>query len=262
MSEKKIRGSIVCHRRDCYGEIFIADDRSTRSLYFGDGILQSSIRTDQPGTIIEDYNHAMMSALVFKPDPQAILLIGLGGCSLVHFLLAAFPGCVVDVVEIRQQVIELAYDFFLLPKENANLRIFHAAGQDFIMQQGESCRDYDLIIIDAFDDNGPAVVLSEKPFLFACRQRLNEDGVCVLNLWNRPKDNFPVLYAAIQEAFEGNTLRLLPADRYWNAIAFGFIRPLRSGDLPAFRQMAGKLQKTYNINFPKYLKYLCWHNFT
>jgi spermidine synthase len=262
MTARKIEGTIVCHRRDEYGEIIVADEGAKRSLYFGEGILQSSIRLDQPGRLIGDYSQAMICGLIFKHDPRSVLLVGLGGCSLVHFLLRAFPDCAVDVVEIRQQVIELAYDFFLLPKKNANLRIFHAAGQDFIMQQEEGCRNYDLIIVDAFDNDGPAADLSEKPFLAACRQRLKEDGICSFNLWSRPKDNFPALYTAIEETFEGSTLKLLPDETCWNAIVFGFIRPLLSQDMAGYRQMARTLQQAYDINFTRYLSYLCWQNFS
>jgi len=262
MSERKIRGTIVCHRRDQYGEMIVADSGATRSLYFGDGILQSSIRLDQPGSIIEDYNQSIMSCLLFLKDPRSVLLIGLGGCSLVHFLLRSFPDCVVDVVEIRKQVIDLAYEYFLLPKWNPNLRIFNAAGEDFIRQQAEGNRNYDLIIVDAFDDDGPAAALSETPFLTACRQQLKEDGICVMNLWHRPKDNFPRLYAALQEAFGGNTLKLVPDERCWNAIVFGFAGSKVSSDLAAYRQASRKLQQAYNINLPKYLGYLCRQNFS
>ena len=113
-------------------------------------------------------------------------------------------------------------NIFYCRRQNQNLRIFHAAGQDFIMQQEEGCRNYDLIIVDAFDNDGPAADLSEKPFLAACRQRLKEDGICSFNLWSRPKDNFPALYTAIEEAFEGSTLKLLPDEACWNAVVFGF----------------------------------------
>jgi spermidine synthase len=259
LSERKIRGNIVCHCRDAYGEIVITDDGPTRSLYVGDGILQSSILPAQPSTLIEDYHQAMMSALLFIHAPRSVLLVGLGGCSMVHFLLTAFPSCRIDVVEIRQQVIELAYDFFLLPRENTRLNIFHTAGEE---QQDVGCSDYDLIIIDAFDNEGPASALLEMPFLTACRKRLNVDGVCTLNLWNRPKDNFPALYSSIREVFENHTLKLAPAEDYWNVIVFGFSGLPPSAELPSCRRAARRLQQAYALNFPKYLSYLCWQNFS
>jgi spermidine synthase len=262
MSERKIKGSILRHCRDEYGEIFVIENNGTRCLYFGDGILQSSIRLDQPGSIIEEYNQSIMSCLLFLRDPRSVLLIGLGGCSLVHFFLRSFPECLVDVVEIREQVIDLAYEYFLLPKQNPNLRIFHAAGQDFLMQQTEKNGDYDLIIVDAFDDDGPASALSEMSFLTACRQRLKEEGICVMNIWSRPKDNFPCFYAAFQETFGGNTLKLFPDEKCWNTVVFGFNGPAVSRDTSAYRQKARTLENIYNINFPRYLQYLCWQNFS
>ena len=130
------------------------------------------------------------------------------------------------------------------------------------MQQEEGCRNYDLIIVDAFDNDGPAADLSEKPFLAACRQRLKEDGICSFNLWSRPRDNFPALYVAIEETFEGGTLKLLPDETSWNAVVFGFKGPLPSQDMAGYRQMARTLQEAYDINFTKYLSYLCWQNFS
>ena len=260
MSERKIKGTIICHRRDEFGEMFIADDGLQRSLYFGDGILQSSIRLDQPGMLLGEYNQAIASALLFKDSPESVLLIGLGGCSLVHFLMNSLPGSTIDVVEIRQEVIRLAHDFFLLRGGSTNCKVFHATGEDFIKRKESHC--YDLIIVDAFDDDGPAAALSEYPFLKKCRERLTEDGVCVLNMWHRPKDKFPVIYAALQKAFSGNTLKLVPNEKYWNVIVFGFAGAMPSRDLAAFRQNAKRLKQKCGVNFPKYLNYLCWQNFS
>ncbi len=261
MSGIKIKGSIIKHCRDEFGEIFVAENDGIRSLYFSDGILQSSLRLDKPGSIIENYNQSIMSGLLFMDEPRSVLLIGLGGCSLVHFLLRTFPGCSVDVVEIRKQVIDLAYEYFLLPKWNPNLRIFHAAGQDFVRQRAEGKENYDLIIVDAFDDDGPAAALSGAPFLDACRSRLKEGGICAMNLWHRPKDDFPRLHAVFREVFRGNTLKLFPDEKGWNVIVFGFTRPIDSGALASYRQKARTFEQAYQINFPKYLKYVSWQNF-
>ncbi len=250
MSGKKIRGAIIGHFRDSCDEIVVADDGGTRSLYFGD-VLQSSIRLDRPGTLIEDYHRAMMSALIFRDDPRTVLLIGLGGCSVVHFLLNAFPECGVDVVEISQKVIDLAYDFFLLPREDPHLRIFHASGVDFIGKNRDAGETYDLIIVDAFDESGPAVSLLEKDFLIACRKRLSDDGIFVVNLWSRPKDNFPALYASLGEGFGNNRLKLLLSEAYWNTIAFAVADPALFHDLPSYRRKARTLEQKHDINFPK-----------
>ncbi len=258
MPERRIQGAELCRRRDEFGEIIVAEEGNKRFLYFGDEILQSTIRIDRPDLLLEDYNEAMLSALLFKNEPASVLLIGLGGCSLVHFLLKALSDCAVDVVEIRQQVIDLSKEFFLLPSDNTKLRIFHAAGGDFIRSLDAA---YDIIIVDAFDEKGPAASLVEKDFLSVCRMRLNENGVFVINLWNSPRHNFAAYHSSIQEAFKNSTLKLLLSESYRNAVVFGFENPTACRHLPDYRSIASDLQGRTGINFPRYLKHLYRQNF-
>ncbi len=260
MSGRKIDGTIVRHCRAEFGKIFVADDGMIRSLYFED-VLQSCIRLGEPAHLVHEHNRTMMASLLFREDPRVVLLVGLGGCSLANFLLTAFPACAVDVVEIRQKVIDLARDHFLLEAENANLRIFHAAGQDFIRQDKECRGVYDIILVDAFDEDGPAASLLEEDFFLACREHLGEGGVLVMNLWRRPKDNFPAVYASVRKAFGNNALKLDVSELCWNAIVFGFSGPAQIADLNSRKQASRALQKRYGIDFPRYLRSLRWQNY-
>lgn len=259
MGKRNVKGDIVHWSRDGYGEIVVADDGGVRSLYFGD-ILQSSIRLDRTGELVEDYSRAMMSPLIFRNDLRRVLLIGLGGCSLVHFLLSAVPDCSIDVVELRRQVIDVARDFFMMP-DSPGIHVFHASGEDFIRERADRGTHYDLIMVDAFDEDGPAGPLLEKDFLTSCRAGLKEDGIFAINLWCRPKDNFPAVYEDLRQAFGNNALKLLIGEVYWNAIVFGSDNPQLFLDLPSYRPAARELQRKYGIDFPKYLKFLHWQNF-
>jgi spermidine synthase len=260
VSGRKIDGTVVRHCRDEFGEMIVADDGVIRSLYFED-VLQSCIRLDRPAHLIGEYNQAMMSSLLFKDEPRSVLLVGLGGCSLANFLLTAFPSCAIDVVEIREKVIDLARDYFLLRTNNANLTVFHAPGQDFVRQTDAGSGLYDIILVDAFDEGGPAAPLLKQDFLESCRRRMAKDGVFAVNLWSRPKDDFPAAYAAIREAFGNNALKLAVSEFCWNTIVFGFTGPAPLADLNSRRPHAKRLGQKHGINFPKYLKYLYWQNF-
>lgn len=259
--ESRIKGTVLCRYQDEYGEIIVAEEGNRRSLYFGEGVVQSTIQTDRPYLLLEDYNEAMMSGLIFINEPRSVLLIGLGGCSLVHFLMKALPDCAVDVVEIRQQVIDLSREFFLLPANHPHLRIVHAAGGDFVRYRGADSRNFDMIIVDAFDETGPAVSLLARDFLIACRMRLNENGVFIINLWHSPEHNFHASYSSIQDAFESNTLKLLLTESYRNAIAFGFKNPSSGRNLPDYRSVAAALQRKHDIKLSRYLRHLYWQNF-
>jgi len=256
MPHQRINGNLLCRNRDEYGELVVAEEGNMRSLYFGNGMLQSTIQIDQLDLLLEDYTEAMMAALLFG-DPRTVLLIGLGGCSQVHFLLKALPDCAIDIVEIRQQVIDLSREFFFLPRSDKHLRIFHASGSDFMIDRAHP-GSYDMILVDAFDESGPAAALLEKDFLSACRNRLNQGGVFVMNLWNSPGYDFPARYNTICEAFHGNVLKLLLAESYQNAIVFGFKDSETCRNLPDYRRGARDLQAKHGINFPRYLKQLYW----
>lgn len=255
VSKEKIKGEIVHRSRDEFGEITIADCEGARSLYFGKTI-QSTIRLDRPDMLVDDHSRAMMSVLLFRADPASVLLIGLGGCALVHFILNKLPGTTLHVVEIRKLVIDLAYEFFALPQAD-NVKIFNAPGQDFI--KGEDSHKYDIILLDAFDETGPATALVELDFLSSCRDRMAGDGILAINLWNAPSDHFAGKYRKVRKAFDDKRLNYLACEKYSNVIVFGSERDPSAGDMPLLRKRALALKMKYGIDFPKYLKQISWN---
>jgi len=252
---------VLCRCRDEYGEIIVKEAGSERTLAFGGGTVQSTIRTDRPELLLEDYHQAMMTALLFPGEVRRALMIGLGGCSLVHFLRSALPACALDVVELRRQVISLSREYFLLPAQDAGLRIVHASGRDFVASRGAGPDRYDLIIVDAFDEAGPAACLRDRAFLSACRSLLSGGGVLVLNAWNGPGHGFPALYDAVQDAFGNAALKLLLSESYRNAVILGFRQTLPGRDLAAYRSRAAELKDRLGIDAPRYLRQLYWQNF-
>jgi len=171
------------------------------------------------------------------------------------------PECSLDIIEIREQVIDLAREYFFLPADDAKVRIYHAAGGEFLAHPSAGSPGYDIILVDAFDESGPAASLLEAEFLSACRARLNPGGVCSINLWNSPGHNFGAYYATIHDAFGNNALKLLLSESYRNAVAFGLEDAADRHNLPTYRSRAADLRGRYGINFPRFLKHLYWQNF-
>jgi spermidine synthase len=260
VSRTKTYGKIICRRRDFLGEITISDRDGIRSLSFGEAGIQSRIRLDQPETLLMEYSRAMMTALVFRSDPRSVLLIGLGGGSLITFLLQACPSASIDAVEIREEIIGLAHDYFFIPRGNGQLTIINAAGQDFVKLQAERGHFYDLILVDAFDEGGPAAKLGEEEFLQACRDRLGEDGLLVSNVWTGPGEDFPGSYARVKRVFGGNALQLVLSESEGNAIIIAFRNPAMCRDLSRYRQEARRLHLQWGIDFPRFFRLLRQQN--
>jgi len=256
-----INGRIIHRSRNSFGQIIVADYVGKRSLYLDGDTLQSCMYLNNPTALVMEYSHAMMSAMLFNP-PGRVLLIGLGGASLVKFLLRFSPRIQIEVAEINPAVIEIARSFFFLETGIEQISIYQGAGQELVGRRLAEGKRYDMVLIDAFDDKGPARALLQREFLFNCRQLLSSGGVFAINLWNRPEDGFGENYSLLAEIFEDNILKLLLAESYANAIAFGFDAQIKAGLLHKLRKSAKTLGKGTGINFTKHLRALYWQNFS
>lgn len=194
------------------GVIEITQEQQQRSLYLGSDAKQSSMDLTQPHRLVLSYTRAMMSCLLFCPAPHTILLLGLGGGSLARFLRHHFPGCVIDAVELRADVVRLAHAYFTLP-EPPNLEIFVAEAQAFLNRRQGRFERYDLIQVDAFNHDGVAETVKTEAFINACRKRLKQEGVFTINLWDQAPDEVRRTSDIIEQAFGNNILRLPVIDK-------------------------------------------------
>ena len=143
-----------------------------------------------------------------------LVLIGLGGGSLVKYCYEHFPHCQITAVEINANVIAMR-DQFMIPHDDDRLRIIHADAIEWLPQQ--QC-DADVIFLDAYDVNGLVPALNTKAFYASCHQQLNQDGVLIANVWGKPSVLAPML-AILHEQFMRHVCWLKSADSY-NLIVF------------------------------------------
>ena len=159
----------------------------TLSLSFTSSLIQSSMRLDAPDELLLDYTRAMMGCLLLNPAPRRVLMIGLGGGSMLKYLHRHLPDATFTVVEISQAVIDLRGDF-LIPPDSERLRTVCDDGARFIREfaralvQPAPPARFDLILVDGFDGAGLPPALSSRRFYEDCRAALSEDGVLVANV--------------------------------------------------------------------------------
>jgi spermidine synthase len=240
------------------GVIEIVQQHSNRSLYFGSSAKQSEMDISQPERLVLSYTQAMMAGLLFCPAPRSVLLIGLGGGSLVRFLLHHFPACHIDVVEFRADVVKLAYGYFYLPDDN-RLDIIIDDGFDFLAANRSADKRYDLILVDAFDHDGIATSIKSSPFFDACRASLNDQGVTAINLWNSQRDQFAATMANLESAFHDCVLELPVKDK-GNVIAFATPSKERCPSFKTLKPIAEMLEQQLELPFGTYLRELRRHN--
>lgn len=139
---------------------------------------QSSMSLDDPFETDIEYVNYLHLPVAVAPDLRSALVIGLGGGSLVKRMWRDYPMLEIDAVEIDEQVVEVAREYFALP-DHDRIRVYVDDGRSFL-----ECSDdaYDVIIIDAYDDDHIPRPLLTDEFLRTCRDHLSADGAVAYNL--------------------------------------------------------------------------------
>ena len=147
-----LEGRIVHREQSLYQTILVDDTGTRRCLQFSvrrDQRNQSCIDLKHPRQMVFTYTQMMMAGLLLAPDPQRILMIGLGGGTLPLALNDLFPNVRVDVVEIDSAVVRIAREFFGF-QSSERIKVFEMDGRIFTKRAIIRGDQYDLIFLDAF----------------------------------------------------------------------------------------------------------------
>jgi spermidine synthase len=159
-----------------YHRVRVTDNDGVRLLKF-ERNQQSSMRLDDPFETDIEYVGYLHLTLAVTPHAARALAIGLGGGSVVKRMWRDYPEIAIDVVEIDSDVIEIAREFFALPSD-PRIRVFAEDGRGFVRLAPAV---YDIVIVDAFDDDRVPRPLTSEEFMRDVRACLSEDGVIAYN---------------------------------------------------------------------------------
>jgi spermidine synthase len=165
-----------------YKKAFLIEELKYRSMCFSlDGCTQSEMRIDDPYALVSEYTREMMGFLAFQPRPKQILIIGLGGGSLVKYCHRYLPTTRIRAVEIDPDVLALRSQF-LVPPDDERLSVIQADGADHVAQMAHRGGRINAILVDAYDHTGIASAVVERSFVENAKQILGTNGVFVMNL--------------------------------------------------------------------------------
>lgn len=223
----------------------VVDHGSTRSLYFSKTVLQSRILLSAPHELILFYTRYMVSALLAKPEPKNILIIGVGAGSLIQFLNHHFPDCIIDGVDFSSKIIDIAQAFFSLQnKETINLHC--QDGFDFLADSHYSHK-YDIIFLDAFDATGMAKRIYSREFFSLCLESLSNNGVLSLNLWSADTKALKKIKKSLHQEAQG--FLFVPVKGRENIVALAFDSQIPWDKIDLSDQALLDLSKRYSIDF-------------
>lgn len=229
---KRYGGDVIFQTRDDWGPIQVVQDAFERALHFSSEPKQSAMDLADPVRLVLSYTRAMLA-----------------------FLLHHYPDLQVDVVELREQVVAVARDWFGLPVlPRLNITVDDAGS--FVRAATGS---YDLILVDAFDRRGIAYSVCGVGFFGALRERLAPGGLLAINLWARDVVGLEDMVDDITTTFDTPVARL-PVQGKDNIIALAGANPQPRRTARALTERARKLEEQLTVEFPTLLRTLRKHN--
>lgn len=188
-SQQEQQDEIECDVVSKYSHFKVTREYNTRTLWFvrdsGEEVVESQVDLNHPWNLLVEYTRFMFMSYLFRPAPERVLIVGLGGGSMVHFLNHYDRKVKIDVIEIDEVIVKAAKRYFGI-REGGNLKIMVRDGFEYLTKAEAR---YDVIFMDAFlkpsgqtDDTGVPMRLKTLEFYRQIQKRLTPDGVVVFNL--------------------------------------------------------------------------------
>ena len=243
-----VKAEVIHEERSLYRDITVVQNGPRRCLIFNVRIgdrNQTCVDVNEPEKLVFAYTRMSFAGLLLRPDPQRILVAGLGGGSIPMTLTDLFPDAVIDVVEIDRAVYNVAKEYFFF-EENDNMQVSIRDAREFVKRAGMQGLKYDYIVLDAFTGDYIPEHLLTREFLLEVQEIMSPDGVLVANTFSTSEfyDHESVTYQNVFGEFfnfklptSGNRIiitRLTPLPERGELIsqAQNFVERLEKYDIP------------------------------
>ena len=189
-----------------FSRIRVRRQGNIRTLLFvrdsGEEVVESMLNVKKPYDLLVPYQRHMFASYLFRPKQEHVLLVGLGGGGMVHFLTHYDPAVHVDAVEIDPAVVKIAEGYFGV-RSGGNVNIVTADGLQYLEKTDQQ---YDVIYLDAFlkpapdtDPTGMPLRLKTQRFYKDIQGKLKSEGLVVFNL--NPHEGIDADIKTIRGAF-------------------------------------------------------------
>lgn len=226
------RPAIVYQEKSLYRNILVTEHNNLRCMQFGVQtgrlqVQQTCMDLDSPERLVFDYAKAIFTSLYLTPNPQKILIIGLGGGTLPITLSSIDENISIDSVELDPAVISVAKSHFgFTPNDKS--KAFDGDARIFVRQKIRENHSYDIVIIDAFERDYIPEHLLTREFLQQVKQILRPGGTLAANTYGASR--FSEHEAATYQSVFGDGVYQLDLDS-GNRLLFTTNGPFPSLDL-------------------------------
>ena len=148
-------------------------------LQFRGGVAQTRMLRWAPDWLQVGYTRTMLAALLLRPRPARIGIVGLGGGAQAKFCHRHLRHSRIEAVEYDPGVLALR-DAFKVPADDARLAVELGDGAAWLRERAGR---YDLLLVDAYDVDGIPPALSAVAFHRDCAAALAPGGALASNLY-------------------------------------------------------------------------------
>ncbi len=240
---------LLWEKTDKFMKVQVWEKPDRRELRFGNPIMQSVFSRNHPNHLVLPYTRFMLLALLFSPEPTNVLHIGLGAGSIPKWLFRQYPNTQQTVIELSPSVIEAAYCYFELPQSSLVSVLNFDATRSFPVFKDQ----FDIIFMDAFDDDGVPSEICCTEFLQLMKSYLRPNGWLAGNTWTSSgdfKEQCDYWKSTFHQVFQ------VKANHKGNVILFGNKNESET-DLKKMVELSKKMQKLHNMEYFKMLKEVC-----
>lgn len=141
---------------------------------------QNSISVEnltQTGPVIDGlWKFAVKKVLARKITPENILVLGIGGGSIIKILRTSFPQAKISGIEIDKKMIDIAKKYFNLDKYNASIIVDNAFNY-----LSKNKQKFDLVIVDILVGRRTPEELSSFIFYKQLKNSMTEKALGIIN---------------------------------------------------------------------------------
>lgn len=239
-------GELLEADRTVEPEIEVRQQDDIRWMHFGDNAIQSAFSLLQADQLLLPYTQSMLLALLFMPQPESLLNLGLGGGSFNRFFSVKLPRLAIDSVEQDPRIVDIARRWFML---DASHEFYITTAQDYLRDYD---RSYDLIFCDLHDGNVIPDMMFDSGFYENCAKRTTERGVVAFNLMLSSEQDLLWVMKNVRLNFD--TVALLEVPNYKNIILFAFNSPEPDKDVLDSRLHA--MEQRWKLDLKTYVNTL------
>jgi len=212
--------TIIWSGESVYNRILVRETDGLRWLVLNDP--RYSQTTEKIGSATSGFYLDQFALGPLLVPAKNLLVLGMAAGGSIQVTRAVDPAIEVDAVEIDPQVVELASQFFALPRQDPRLHVHVADARPWLVAHPGQ---WDLVHVDLFQ-GGPWVpfYLTTVEFFQLVRSRMSDRGVLLLNVLDKSekRELLGAIGATLQQVFPA--VEVLPTEK-GNYILFAFATP-------------------------------------